>query len=214
MKATQKRGRTQASHGKLDTGNAIRTYLTKDDGTFPNSALPVLHYIKVLKLPILFASLKVRRQFAKNGWTNSWTAGVFTYHHYHSNTHEVLGIIKGETTIRLGGRKGVKITVSKGDVVIIPAGVAHKNLGKEKAVTCVGAYPGGKDYNMNYGKAGERPAADELIAAVTIPQRDPIFGLKKGIPEFWDGPKGEKLKSSRGAARPKRRTRSDRKKVS
>jgi uncharacterized protein YjlB len=198
-------------HGSRDTDPAsdrvIRRYLLKDDGTFPNSSLPVLHYTNVLDIPVLFASWHVKRQFAKNGWTNAWAAGIFTYHHYHSNTHEVLGIIKGETTMCLGGKNGVKIDVKKGDVLILPAGVAHKNMREENAVVCVGAYPHGKDYDMNYGKEGERPNADSTIAMVTIPYKDPVFGLKKGIHEFWLTKPEEKTKPARSPLSAKKQSR-------
>ena len=185
--------RSDVEHPKGDSTTGSR-YLLKDDGTFPNSALPVLHYVNVLNLPALFSSWQVKRQFAKNGWTNAWVAGIFTYDHYHSNSHEVLAIIKGETTLRLGGDNGVTISVKKGDVLILPAGVAHKNLGKENDVVCVGAYPHGKDYDMNYGKDGERPVADTNIAMVTIPYKDPVFGLKKGLHESWISKAGAKRK--------------------
>jgi uncharacterized protein YjlB len=69
-------------------------------------------------------------------------------------------------------------------VIIIPAGVAHKNMGKEKAAICVGGYPDGKDYDMNYGRAEERPRTDIVIGGLPIPRTDPVFG-KKGLPEIW-----------------------------
>jgi len=46
-------------------------------------------------------------------------------------------------------------------MLLIPAGVAHCNLGKKKDVICIGGYPGARDYDMKYGKPKERPAADE-----------------------------------------------------
>ena len=94
---------------------------------FPNSKLPVLLYRNVLELPPFFRALFIKKLFKSNGWSNSWKSGIYTYHHYHSNTHEVLGVYKGKTTLLLGGKKGVKIKISKGDVIIIPVGVAHKN---------------------------------------------------------------------------------------
>src|SRR5207253_241076 len=114
-------------------------YTIKDDGTFPNSELPVLLYKGVLDLPALFPAAHVENLFKSNHWRNSWKSGVFTYHHYHSITHEVLGIYKGKTTLLLGGENGSEIAVEKGDVLIIPAGVAHKNLGNEDDIACVGA---------------------------------------------------------------------------
>jgi len=163
----------------------IKEYFLKDDGTFPNSHLPVMFYKNALKLPSLFPAKFIKKQFKENNWKNSWKSGIFEYHHYHSITHEVMGVYKGKTTLLLGGKKGVKITIEKGDVLIIPAGVAHKNLKKETDVKCVGAYPNGKNYDMNYGKAKERPKADKNIRKVKLPKKDPVFGKDGGIITSW-----------------------------
>src|SRR5215212_7073678 len=160
-------------------------YFVKDDGIFPNNNLPILYYPGILKLPRLFPALTVKNLFKKNNWSNNWKQGIYTYHHYHSITHEVLGICKGETLLQLGGEKGITLLAQKGDVLVIPAGVAHMNLGKENDVTCVGGYPDGKDYDIRFGKKSERPRADRNIASVPIPTTDPVFGKKKGLVEIW-----------------------------
>jgi uncharacterized protein YjlB len=163
----------------------VEQYVLPDDGTFPNSHLPVLIYRDVLRLPRVFAPVVIKRLFRRNGWSNSWNYGIFEYHHYHSIAHEVLGVHKGATSLLLGGSKGVKVNIRRGDVIIIPAGVAHRNLGREDQVQCVGAYPGGSDYDINYGKVGERPKADRNISKVPIPDMDPVFGKKAGLIKFW-----------------------------
>lgn len=156
----------------------------KDDGIFPNSQLPVLLYKGVMDIPLLFPATYVQHLFQKNNWSNSWDAGIFEYHHYHSNTHEVLGIYSGKTRLQLGGENGQIILIEKGDVIVIPAGVAHKNLGKEDEVGVVGAYPDGRNFDMNYGNPGERPGTDKNIRAVPLPMTDP-FGLQTGLTTFW-----------------------------
>jgi uncharacterized protein YjlB len=164
----------------------IQKFYFRDDGTFPNSNLPVLYYPSVLKVPFFFAAAHVKKLFALNDWTNSWKAGVFTFHHYHSTAHEVMAVIRGETRLQLGGeRNGMVVQVKKGDVLILPAGTAHKNLGNENDVVCIGAYPQGRDYDMNYGKPGERPGTDANIKALPRPARDPLFGKGNGVPHFW-----------------------------
>lgn len=167
----------------------VKQYVLNDNGIFPNSALPVLHYKHVLQLPFLFPAVKVKAIFKRNGRTNNWRNGIYTFHHYHSNTHEAIGVIKGKTAIQLGGEDGINIDIEKGDVIIIPAGVAHKNLGEEKDVICIGGYPGGREYDMNYGKEGERPFADKRIARLAMPYADPVYGKKGGLVEFWKGKK-------------------------
>jgi uncharacterized protein YjlB len=162
-------------------------YLTvKPNAVFPNNTnLPVLHYIRVLNVKLFFAGFRIRQLFRRNGWTNNWKAGIFEYDHYHSNTHEAMAVIKGKTTLLLGGKGGKKLEIAAGDVVIIPAGVAHCNLGKENDVVCIGGYPQGKDFDMKYGHAGERPQADRNIERLGIPQKDPVFGNSDGLIKLW-----------------------------
>jgi len=152
---------------------------------FPSSTLPVVMYCDALHLPPVLQARYVKHLFKEHGWSNAWHNGVFTYHHYHSITHEVLGFIEGSTTLMLGGETGRQIRVHKGDVLIIPAGVAHRNLEEEHQVSCIGAYPGGHDYDINTGRQGERPAADRNIAAVPLPAQDPLYGPHEGICRIW-----------------------------
>jgi uncharacterized protein YjlB len=163
----------------------IRQYFVSDNRAFPGSQLPVLHYKKVLNMPFFLPGLFIRRLFARNNWRNFWRSGVLDYNHYHSVTHEVLAIIRGKAKILLGGNHGKTITVEKGDVLIIPAGVAHRNLNGDKTLVCIGAYPNGKEYDMKYGRVGERPAADKNIEKVPLPPRDPVFGVRGGIKNYW-----------------------------
>jgi uncharacterized protein YjlB len=157
-----------------------------DDGTFPNNEqLPLLVYTPALILPAGDAAEAFETVFAANEWGSSWRNGVYGYHHYHSTAHEVLGIYAGTAKVQLGGPSGVVLTVTPGDVVIIPAGVAHKNLGASTNFRCVGAYPLGQQWDMNYGRPGERPRADENIAAVAVPGTDPVYGAGGPLADHW-----------------------------
>lgn len=172
-------------HYSADQDRLIQKFYLKDDGKFPNNSLPVLYYPAVLLLPGLFPAGEVKDIFIQNDWKNTWQSGIYTFHHYHSNTHEVIGVVRGETTLELGGENGVTLKIQKGDVIILPAGTAHKNLGDENAVVCVGAYPKGKEYDMFYGQDGERPAADDNIRKVKLPDHDPVFGTHGGVLQYW-----------------------------
>ena len=163
-------------------------HLLKDDGVFPNSIHPVLVYKNVLQLKDGNHPKIVEDVFESNNWKNTWRNDVLTLHHYHSVTHEVLGVYSGKCHIRLGGDEGIEFEINKGDVLILPAGVAHKNVGCSEDFKCVGAYPDGVDYDMNYGKAGERPATDHNIAQVEVPAFDPVFGKDGPLPELWGKP--------------------------
>lgn len=164
----------------------IHEYYIKGNERFPNNSLPVLLYKRVLKLPAFRAAAHVQSLFTGNGWTNNWRHGIYTYHHYHSNTHEAFACVKGSTMILLGGENGKHVKFEKGDVLIIPAGVAHKNLGKENDVCCVGGYPEGKDFDIYYGTEGERPGTDQNISNVPLPSTDPVYGVaENGLIHAW-----------------------------
>jgi uncharacterized protein YjlB len=163
----------------------LHHYYLKDNGIFPNSPFPVLHYSHVLDLPLLFPAKSVENLFESNNWSNLQKSGIFKYHHYHSVTHEVIAILKGETSLMLGGDHGVRVDIKKGDVLLIPAGVAHKNLGDQNQVKCLLAYPNGMSYDMKYGEQGERPRTDDNIKHVPMPTYDPVFGAEGALFNFW-----------------------------
>ena len=165
----------------------IEGYQFSDDGMFPNNRhLPVLFYKGVLDLPVIFSSSSVRNLFEKNGWNDVWENNVYEYHHYHSRSHEVLGVYQGKTTLLIGGNKGVEISVKKGDVLIIPAGVAHKNLGPENSIKVVEAYSKKGGYDINHGYKDERLKTERNIQSVPIPMTDPVFGAAGEMMKFWN----------------------------
>jgi uncharacterized protein YjlB len=158
----------------------------EENGNFPNNpVLPLMVYKGTLRLHPDDSEEVIKKVFAQNGYTNTWVDGIFDYHHYHSNTHEVMGVFCGKADVQFGGDHGVCIELDKGDVVIIPAGVAHKKLNSTDDFTVVGAYPNGADYNIKYGRADERPEADEDIAKVKNPDSDPVNGSKGHLFECW-----------------------------
>jgi uncharacterized protein YjlB len=158
-------------------------YLLPDDGIFPNSRLPLIIYPKMFGQDT--DAKKIETLFGTNQWRNSWRNGIYPQHHYHSITHEVLGIYKGSCEAMFGGDAGVMVTLRCGDVVIIPAGMAHKNMSSTEDFACVGAYPDGRDFDMNYGKQNERPTTDANISAVPVPDLDPFFGEGGKLHRYW-----------------------------
>ena len=82
-------------------------------------------------------------------------------------------------------RLGNVVEISAGDVVVIPAGVAHKNVKQTRDFRTVGAYPRGTNYDMQYGKKGERPGADANIRAVPMPSADPVSGDDGALIDIW-----------------------------
>lgn len=155
-----------------------------DDGTFPNSRLPLLVYAAAL--PRAEASAEaMEAMFAAAGWEPAWRYTVYPYHHYHSTAHEVLGVAAGWAELQLGGPKGRTFEVAAGDVVVIPAGVAHKQLSKSDDFLVVGGYPPGQRPDQFRGEPGDRPRADENIARVALPASDPVSGGSGPLLARW-----------------------------
>ncbi len=172
---------------KLNALEGVRYVVLEDDGRFPNNArFPLLVYPAAVNLTGTDAAVPVEELFHRYSWGNSWRNGVFGYHHYHSTAHEVLGVYSGSATVQLGGEEGVVCDVKAGDVVVIPAGVAHKKLKSSGDFRVVGAYPDGQSPDMFYGKSEERPGADENISRVPKPSRDPVFGESGPLLELWE----------------------------
>lgn len=157
----------------------------RDDGVFPNSPLPLLFYRNVIAVDGKQAASIFEKSFAENDWTNSWRNGVYSFPHYHSTSHEVLGVYSGTANLRLGGQHGRNLEVHTGDVIVIPAGVAHQNLNASEDFGVVGAYPDGRDWDLLRGLPGERPKADYNIAALPVPNKDPVYGAEGPLQQSW-----------------------------
>jgi uncharacterized protein YjlB len=165
--------------------SGLRLERFDDDGTFPNSALPLLLYKQALAGTAAASPEAFETLFARNGWPPAWRSSIFTYHHYHSTAHETLGIAKGTARLMLGGPKGREFDVIPGDVIVIPAGVAHRRLSSTGDFLVVGCYPPGQHWDLLKGEPGDRPEADANIAAVPLPVTDPVGGDRGGVITAW-----------------------------
>jgi uncharacterized protein YjlB len=149
----------------------------EDDGAIPNSPLPVLVYHDA---PDLGEEL-----FARNGWFGAWRNGIFSFHHFHSTAHEVLGVLAGSASVALGGPSvGGRFEISPGDVLVLPAGTGHCNLGSQ-GLLVVGAYPNGMDWDLRRGDPAEHDEAVANIGAVPLPGADPVLGEDGPLVELW-----------------------------
>jgi uncharacterized protein YjlB len=164
----------------------VKEYLFQDDGRIPNNrTLPLLVYPQALAGSDLDPS-RCRELLAENGWGGAWVDGVFPYHHYHSNAHEVLCVVGGSASLAFGGPDGETVRVEAGDAVVIPAGGGHCNEGSEGGFSVVGAYPRGQEsYDLRTGEEDERPEVLENIRNVPLPESDPLFGEKGSLLGRW-----------------------------
>jgi uncharacterized protein YjlB len=148
-----------------------------DGGDIPNSALPVIIYGQAMSeaTPEAMEAL-----FDANGWPSAWRYGVYDFHHYHSNTHECLGVARGSATLQLGGSNGRKVSVRAGDVLVLPAGLGHCNLGSSGDFLVVGAYPPGFSPDLLRGAPGERRVLTNVSPACLCP--GPIQSAGRAVP--------------------------------
>jgi len=161
----------------------------KDDGVYPGSVLPLLLYRGAITDAQDRASI-FERTFAQNDWCNSWRNGVYSFAHYHSTSHEVLGVYDGTAKLRLGGEHGQTVDVRAGDVILIPAGVAHHSIDASPDFNVVGAYPDGRNWDLLRGFPGERPKSDRTIEALPIPDYDPVYGADGPLRQIWKSAQG------------------------
>jgi uncharacterized protein YjlB len=155
-----------------------------DDGQFPNSPLPVVIYRRAVSTDEASAEA-MEALLDGNGWPSEWRAGVYDFHHYHSTAHECLGIARGSATLRLGGPNGRSFEVTAGDVVLLPAGTAHRREGADQDFLVVGAYPPGQKWDLLRGDPTDRPDAELRVARVPLPATDPVGGQGGPVLEKW-----------------------------
>jgi len=157
----------------------IEQHLIKSLPPFPNNPfIPLTIYQNVIdEKPIL--PEKFEQVFKLNGWINSWRNGVFTFHHFHSSAHEVLGCYRGRALIMFGGPEGIQVHLNCGDAVLIPAGVSHRLIESKAGFHVVGAYPSGTipdlcegikaDYEkllqkiINFAPPPSAPVTDQIL---------------------------------------------------
>ncbi|CRG89686.1 hypothetical protein PISL3812_06725 [Talaromyces islandicus] len=110
-----------------------------------------------------------------------WQYSMYRQSHFHSTTHEVLGIISGRACLCFGGEENparVQPVVQAGDLIVVPAGVAHQLLQDlDGDFDMLGSYPHGKHWDMCYGVESEDEAQiTKAIAQLAWFDRDPLYG--------------------------------------
>lgn len=159
----------------------ILTYFFEDNGSIPNNPrFPLTIYPDILEDKDDVVAI-----FASNKWLGAWRDSIFTYHHYHSNSHEVLAVVSGSASVHMGGPQGEIIDINKGDVMVIPAGVGHKRLSSSEDFAVIGAYPNGNDYNLCREGDTDYEARKEEIRQTPLPQTDPLFGEDSFLLQQW-----------------------------
>jgi uncharacterized protein YjlB len=147
-----------------------------------NPRLPVLLY-RSLPLAGDDPASAFERRFEGNGWQGTWRNGVFSYQHYHTHAHEVLGIAAGNARLLIGGPTGREMQVTAGDCLILPAGTGHCRLAASSDFLVVGAYPPGQHADICTSEPGTKGL--QAIAVVPLPESDPVDGKDGALVLLW-----------------------------
>ena len=172
----------------MTLSSSIETHFFADDGTVPNNRLPLVLYRGALGSEGDFAR-RCEDMFEANGWPGAWCNGIYSPHQYHSTAHEVLGIVRGSVRVRLGGENGATVELREGDVVVIPAGVAHKRESASADLLVIGSYPKGQRPDICRAEASAHDKSTANVAKVALPASDPVTGETGPLLDCWRGGK-------------------------
>jgi uncharacterized protein YjlB len=154
------------------------------NGWVPNNpALPVLVYRHAFAAHG-DAAATCEAMLQHNGWPPRWRNGVYAFHHYHSNAHEVLGFAAGRARLVLGGPGGEEVAVEAGDVVVLPAGTGHFRRAASRDFLVIGAYPPGQTAVDLCRGAATREMLGR-IAGLPLPATDPVIGTGGPLMLLW-----------------------------
>ncbi|WP_159281033.1 cupin [Rahnella variigena] len=159
--------------------------INKPDGGVPNNALPVLIYHRVIPPDTSDNAEYLEHLFRTNGWPPQWRYPVYTFTHFHSNTHEALGVYAGSAKLQLGGEHGKIIEVNVGDVLLLPAGIGHKQISADEDFMLVGAYPPDMKADLCHDELSQLAARTKAVNAVPLPATDPVTGHTEGSMLVW-----------------------------
>jgi len=163
----------------------IETYRLSGNGRVPNSRLPLLVYRQVIS----GSPRDVEDLLRQNGWPPDWhsSLGLYPRHHFHSDTHELIAVSRGQLEGQFGGHDGITVGLSAGDVVVIPAGVGHFGAAVSEDLRLTGAFPAGygiHDFRLCYPE--EYAFTMEKSRLVPIPGNDPFYGVNGPMTKIWN----------------------------
>lgn len=164
--------------------DAMQILMFEPNGWVPNNPrLPVLVYPDAIAIQGGDTAVLIEALFSANGWPPQWRYGIYSYHHYHTEGHEVLGVASGQAQLMLGGPDEHVLEVKAGDVLLLPAGTGHCNLHSSEDFLVIGAYPPGQQADI----CREAPSPVQLtkIDNLPFPDRDPVQGSDGAVARYW-----------------------------
>lgn len=151
----------------------------------PNSPLPLLIYRGVIDPDTKDLATRLEQHFAAHGWPPHWRSSVYPFTHFHTTTHEAVGIYAGSAELQLGGDNGQVYRVNICDVILIPAGVGHKCVSATEDFMLVGAYPPNHSPDLCRDEPEKLSERREAIKQVHLPQSDPVLAGSEGCVKTW-----------------------------
>lgn len=142
------------------------------DETFPNNeSFPLIVFSNAWHGTRSDAIRKIK----ESGWTSPWAWGIGSYHHYHSTAWEFLLCVSGRAKIQLGGPHGLLLCIRQGDALLIPPGLAHKQVSLSSDFLLLGSYP----TPLRIDNVRKAPTDQQLqnIMLCSPPDKDPVWGL-------------------------------------
>jgi len=163
----------------------VELHLFEPSGWVPNNPLlPLILYHRFFT-PVQDLAATIEQRFAVHGWPPAWRYGIYSFPHYHSNAHEVIGVFRGKARVRLGHEAGSTMLLQAGDAVVIPAGVGHECLEEWDDFQAVGAYPEGSSPDLIRDAPDDLEAIRDRVDAVNLPQMDPLAGAHGPLVQHW-----------------------------
>jgi uncharacterized protein YjlB len=157
----------------------VATVLFDNDGIVPNHPRwPLIIHRRSVRFRGGFdPATIIDTLFASNGWGRSWRDTIYNFVHYHSQTHEVLGVARGDAVAEFGGIKGKRLKVGAGDIVVLRASPdqGEPELSSRGRLPAIGHCTDTRDLRE----------AMKRIAKVKRPPRDPVHGKQAGIALLW-----------------------------
>jgi uncharacterized protein YjlB len=86
-----------------------------------------------------------------------------------------MGVARGSAVVQFGGKQGRRITLKRGDVLVLPAETGHECPSASQDFLVVGAYPKAGTYDVFRTSPKGYVQALKTVPKVPPPRRDPIY---------------------------------------